>query len=146
LPKKIVKFLLTTPIFLHFSSSWVAIGTHRVTQVFCSAVPISYTQRGQGTTPKDWKSLAQIILDSAYLATLLAAAIVADKRGERVTVFLTCIGGGAFGNPRPWICAAIEKALLAHIDKPLDVKLVHYGARPTEDFAKLKEKLKRKRR
>eukprot|EP00092_Neocalanus_flemingeri_P014986 GFUD01016185.1.p1 GENE.GFUD01016185.1~~GFUD01016185.1.p1 ORF type:complete len:356 (+),score=99.41 GFUD01016185.1:137-1204(+) len=129
---------------IHWSTE-VTTGSHQVTQVFCSAVPITYTQTGRGTKPKDWKSLAEVILESAYEATLLTGAILAGKREQRVTVFLTCLGGGAFGNPSPWICAAMEKALLAHVDKPLDVKLVNYARMPTDNFVKLESKVKRSR-
>lgn len=122
----------------------VAPGTHTVTQVFCSAVPITYTQTGKGTKPKEWQSMAEIILESAYEATILTGAIIAKKKGERVKVFLTLLGGGAFGNPSPWICAAMEKALLSHMDKPLDVKLVNYARMPTQNFVKLETLIKQK--
>ena len=114
-------------------------GDQCVTQVFCSAVPITYSQTGRGTKPKDWKPLAEIILESAYQATLLAGAIMAAKSGKRVTVYVTQLGGGAFGNPGPWICAAMKKALLANLDKPLDVKLLNYGRLPSENFVELEQ-------
>lgn len=117
----------------------VSSGDHCVTQVFCSAVPITYAQTVRGTKPKDWKPLAEIILESAYQATLLTGAIMAARLGKRVSVYLIQLGGGAFGNPGPWICAAMEKALLANLDKPLDVKLVNYGRPPSENFIKLEQ-------
>lgn len=134
---------LSGRVGIHWDTE-VAPGTHHVTQVFCSAVPITYTQTGKGTKPKDWKSMAEIILESAYEATILTGAILAGKREERVTVFLTLLGGGAFGNPSPWICAAMEKALLSHLDKPVDVKLVNYARMPAQDFVKLGTMIKQK--
>jgi len=125
-------------------STEVATGDHCVTQVFCSAVPITYSQTGRGTKPRDWRPLAEIILESAYQATLLTGAILAAKQGKRVSVFLTMLGGGAFGNPGPWICAAMKKALLANLDKPLDVKLVNYGRIPSDNFVMLEQIVKDK--
>lgn len=62
-------------------------------------------------------------LDGAFEATLLAAAIVAARRGHgsRVTVYLTLTGGGAFGNRSMWILDAVRRALLLLKDHPLDV-------------------------
>ena len=52
---------LSGRIGIHWSTE-VASGTHKVTQVYCSAVPITYTQTGRGTKPKDWKGLAEVLL------------------------------------------------------------------------------------
>ena len=60
-----------------------------------------------------------------HLATLIKAL----GAGERVTVFLTSLGGGAFGNSQAWIVEAVKGALETHRDSPLDVTLVHYGTR-----------------
>merc|ERR1711879_576804 len=70
------------------------------------------------------------ILDGAYEATLAAAAVLARQRKSRVKVFLTSVGGGAFGNRSMWISSAIERALTIFADAPLDVKLVHKGTLP----------------
>ena len=40
--------------------------------------------------------MAQLVLRGAYEATLLVAALLARRRQERVLVFLTALGGGAF--------------------------------------------------
>ena len=42
-------------------------------------------------------------------------------------MYLTALGGGAFGNKLEWICDAITNALDALSEWPLDVFLVHYG-------------------
>eukprot|EP00286_Rhodomonas_abbreviata_P023752 CAMPEP_0181294178 /NCGR_PEP_ID=MMETSP1101-20121128/3456_1 /TAXON_ID=46948 /ORGANISM="Rhodomonas abbreviata, Strain Caron Lab Isolate" /LENGTH=362 /DNA_ID=CAMNT_0023398807 /DNA_START=118 /DNA_END=1203 /DNA_ORIENTATION=- len=74
--------------------------SHRVCQVFSSALPIAYwTPR-----PKMEECLpfARAVLNGQYEATLLVAAILSRQRGRRVKVFLTSVGGGAFGNPSKW--------------------------------------------
>merc|ERR1712216_919638 len=102
-------------------------GAHRVCQVFCSALPISF---GKGTKKDDWKLFATAVLNGTYEATLAAGAILAGERRERVTVYLTKVGGGAFGNPSQWIIAAIERALKMYASAPIDVKLVNFGKLP----------------
>ena len=44
----------------------------------------------------DREPLARLVLRGAYEATLLVAALLARRRQERVMVFLTALGGGAF--------------------------------------------------
>lgn len=96
---------------------------HRVTQAFCSALPVAYT-----TIPAAiWKPLATLVLEAAYEATLLAAAIRMARGGSH-TVFLTSLGGGAFGNDDAWIDAAIERALAKVDGAGLDVAIVSYKA------------------
>jgi hypothetical protein len=51
--------------------------------------------------------MACCILDASYEITLAAAAILSRKRNERISVFLTKLGGGAFGNSELWILYAI---------------------------------------
>lgn len=98
---------------------------HRVAQVYVSAVPVAYVYR---TTTSDWEPFARMVLRSAFDATLCAARVLAAERRERVTVFLTQPGGGAFGNQTQWIVDAMQTALERHRDAPLDVVNVHYGA------------------
>ena len=52
------------------------------------------------TSSLEWEPFAQVILDAAYDATLLAGAVLAHAQGKRVSVFLTARGGGA----TPYIC------------------------------------------
>jgi len=56
-----------------------------------------------------------------------------------VTLFLTAVGGGAFGNRSQWIVSAMEKALKAFEEAPLDVKLVHFGSLPRSTYASLEQ-------
>jgi hypothetical protein len=99
--------------------------SHRVVQVFSSALPLNYCK---GTSLKDWEPFAKAVLDATFEATLAAAALVAQERGERVKVFLTAVGGGALGNQSLWIANAITRALELYACSPLDVMLVHVGS------------------
>jgi hypothetical protein len=115
----------------------LAVGVHRdvdvtdvqgpgrpvVTQVYCSALPMAYT-RIDGA---DWEPFARLVLEAAYEATLLAA-LEQVQRGGSSTVLLTRLGGGAFGNPEPWIDAAIWRALEMVEGAGLDVRLVSFGS------------------
>lgn len=83
---------------------------------------------------QDWEPLARTVLAGAYEATLATAAILARRRGARVKVFLTSVGGGAFGNRSAWIRDALSRALSIHTGQPLDVYLVHYMRIPKGDF------------
>ena len=93
-----------------------------VSQAFCSALPVAYSR-----IPSDrWKSFAVLVLEGAYEATLWAAVLNAHDTGSRV-LFLTSLGGGAFGNERPWIHHAMRRALTTVAGIGLDVRVVSYG-------------------
>lgn len=94
-----------------------------VSQCFCSALPVSYCP---GVPLAHWKAFATLVLEAAYEATLLAAVSAAQTGGSNV-VFLTRLGGGAFGNADAWIDASIERALGIVRNRRLDVRLVRYG-------------------
>ena len=59
-------------------------------------------------------------------ATLACASALALKRGVRQQVYLTALGGGAFGNELSWIVSAVRGALQKYSAQPIDVHLVHY--------------------
>ncbi len=100
---------------------------HLVTQAYCSALPVAYSS----LAPSLWQRFARLVLDAAYEATLAAAVLNAAKTGNK-NVYLTMLGGGAFGNDRDWIRDAIRRACLLFKDHALDVKLVsHRAANPT---------------
>ena len=65
-------------------------------------------------------------MEAAYEATLRAAALNA-QRGASNIVLLTSLGGGAFGNPEPWVLAAVQRALRIGSSLDLEVRLVSYG-------------------
>jgi len=94
-----------------------AISPHRVDQVFCSALSCRYTSESLAL----WRPLATLVLDGAYEATLRQAAIGGNRR-----VWLTFLGGGAFGNAKPWIGAAIGRALRLMEGHALDVRVAHH--------------------
>lgn len=94
---------------------------HLVSQAYCSALPVAYSAHG----PDLWASFATLVLEAAYEATLCAGVVNAARSGNP-RVFLTLLGGGAFGNNDDWILGAVERALRAFIDAPLDVALVSY--------------------
>jgi hypothetical protein len=95
---------------------------HLVSQAYCSAVPIMYSRLPAPL----WEPLARLVLDAAYEATLLAGAVNASSGGSNV-VFLTSLGGGAFGNPDGWIEDAKRRALAQCDEFDLDVRMVQYA-------------------
>ena len=114
---------------------------HNVCQVYVSACPVAYTKSTRST---DWEPFASLILKSCYESTLEVANILALQRGKRVKVFLTQVGGGAFGNRSLWILRAIENALKKFEDAPLDVYLVHYSTIPPGRYRQLEIKKQKK--
>lgn len=99
--------------------------TNFVSQAFCSALPVAYS----GSAPGLWQPFAELVLEAAYEATLLAAVRNMGRAGSNI-VLLTLLGGGAFGNDAQWIKDAISRALSVMRSHELDVRLVNYGAPP----------------
>jgi hypothetical protein len=95
---------------------------HLVSQAYCSALPVAYTEH----PPRLWEGFATLVLEASYEATICAAIANAERTGNS-TVFLTLLGGGAFGNEEPWIVSAIRRALSLYRDCDLDVAIVSYG-------------------
>ena len=96
---------------------------HVVSQVYCSALPVAYSQH----PPELWAPFAQLILDASYEATICAGILNYLNYGNN-KVFLTLIGGGAFGNETNWIISAIRRALSHYKNVNLDIKIVSYGS------------------
>jgi hypothetical protein len=92
-----------------------------VSQAFCSALPVAYSDI---SSPRS-ELFAKLVLEAAYEATMWAAVLNA-LRGASNIVYLTFLGGGAFGNEDDWICAAIRRALRLVSQFDLDVRLVSY--------------------
>ena len=105
-----------------------------VSQAFCSALPIAYSN----LPGHNWQPLASLVLESAYEATLLAAAENVRRGGSNV-VLLTRLGGGVFGNRDEWIDTAMRRALHILRDQPLDVRLVSYGPPSAAMLAMVRE-------
>lgn len=96
--------------------------SHLLSQIYCSALPVAYSACNSNA----WKDFAILVLEAAYEASLCAAVINSQKTGNK-TVFLTLLGGGAFGNQSDWIIGAIDRALEIHADSGLDVRIVSFG-------------------
>lgn len=92
---------------------------HTVTQAYCSALPVAYTTYDESL----WAVFARLVLDAAYEATLCAAMANLATKGNR-RVYLTLLGGGAFGNNIDWILSAIRRSLEIFADCPLEVTIV----------------------
>lgn len=113
-----VKVGLQTDTEVSFSRRFIELKRQQVvSQCFCSAVSATY----QKTNVELWEPLATLALDAAYEVTLLAAA---SSKANRV--WLTFIGGGAFGNKKEWIGRAIGRALDKLDGTALDVRIGHY--------------------
>lgn len=93
---------------------------HLVHQVYASALPIAYAPGPLA----DWEPFARLVLDAAYRATLAATLSLGATR-----LYLTRLGGGAFGNPPDWITDAMAAALTAYAAAPLDVRIVSFARR-----------------
>jgi hypothetical protein len=110
-----------TQVTLHGSN-------HLVTQVYCSALPVAYGEH----PPELWEPFARLVLEASYEATLAVAALKAVAAGNSCgnnTLYLTYLGGGAFGNHLTWITDAMRRACLRFLDCNLNIKLVSHGAR-----------------
>jgi hypothetical protein len=94
---------------------------HLVSQAYCSALPVAYSSHPASL----WESFARLVLEAAYEATLCAAILNRQRAGER-RLYLTLLGGGAFGNQPEWILDALRRALRLYAGWDLDVAIVSY--------------------
>jgi hypothetical protein len=110
-------------IGLHWDPE-VTIGgqSHLVSQAYCSALPVAYTSHPDTL----WAGFAQLVLEASYEATMCAAVLNAERTGSN-KVYLTLLGGGAFGNRDEWIISAIRRAVNLVAKFELDVFIVSYG-------------------
>lgn len=96
---------------------------HTVTQAYCSALPIAYSQ----IPSKLCANFSKLILEASYEATICSAILNFKKTGNN-KVYLTLIGGGVFGNDRQWILDAIKRSLKLYEHAGLDVFIVSFGS------------------
>ena len=82
-----------------------------------------------------WRAFATLVLEAAYEATLWAAVLNARRTSSK-TVYLTRVGGGAFGNETPWIDGAMRRAFTLVRAVGLDVRIVSYG-QPDRELERL---------
>lgn len=109
-----------------------------VTQVFNSACAVAYNSSSDCL----WEPFAKLVLEASYEGVLLAALLEAERYGGAKgskRVFLTCIGGGVFGNRIEWIVDAMQSALERFRNFDLDVRIVCYG-QPEQALERLVEK------
>lgn len=99
-----------------------SITKHTVSQIYCSALPVAYCQMESIY----WESFARIILEATYESTLYAA-LINWERNKSEKVFLTLVGGGAFGNEEHWIVESIQQTISKFKHTPLHVQIVSYG-------------------
>lgn len=95
---------------------------HKVSQIYCSALPVAYSH----IESSYWEYFSRIILEALYESTLYAG-ILNMENNKSNTVFLTLVGGGAFGNEEYWILESMQKAIRKFKNVPLDIKVVSYG-------------------
>jgi len=94
---------------------------HVVSQVYCSALPVAYSIQ----SPAQWQAFARLILEAAYEATICAAILNYQKTGNN-KVYLTTLGGGAFGNKLEWILCAMKRSIEIYREYGLDFEVVSY--------------------
>lgn len=94
---------------------------HTVSQAYCSALPVAYSNYSSSL----WMEFSRLILEASYEATLCTAIVNSVKNGNH-QVFLTLLGGGAFGNEMDWIMGGIQRALNLYSHVDLDVAIVSY--------------------
>lgn len=96
---------------------------HTVSQAYCSALPVAYCNYSANL----WAEFARLVLEASYEATICAAILNSFANGNN-RVFLTLLGGGAFGNEIDWITGGIQRALNLYKHFDLDVAIVSYGS------------------
>jgi len=94
-----------------------------VSQAYCSALPVACSPYASEL----WVPFARLILEASYESTFCAAVLNASRTGN-TTLYLTLLGGGAFGNRTEWITDAVTRSLKIHENSSLDVAIVSYGA------------------
>ena len=97
---------------------------HRVSQIYCSALPVAYSSGSSQL----WEPFARLVLEATYEATFYTALINYQRTGNPF-VYLTLVGGGAFGNELAWITDAVRGALEVFKNTPLKVRVVSYGGK-----------------
>jgi hypothetical protein len=96
---------------------------HVVSQAYCSALPVAYSRHPASL----WAPFASLVLEASYEATFCAAIVNVQRTGNN-RLFLTLLGGGAFGNETDWIVRGIKRSVELYGDHGLDVAIVSYGS------------------
>ena len=93
-----------------------------VSQVYGSALPVAYSAH----SPEQWELFARLVLEASYEATFSAAVLNQQQNGSN-KLYLTLLGGRAFGNPTDWILHAIRRAMGRFRHAGLEVAMVSRG-------------------
>ena len=102
----------------------LSISRHTVSQAYCSALPVGYSE----LPSKLWDPFARLVLEASYEAAMCAGILNSLSNGNN-KIYLTLIGGGAFGNEDDWIISAVKRALNCYRqDFDLDVGIVSYDS------------------
>jgi len=124
------------------SSSWGKCQVHDdgqlVTQVLGSACAVSYS----GNPNELWEPFARLVLEASYEATFRVAMLTALRHNGKAgsnRLFLTCLGGGVFGNRLDWIVDAMEAAMRKFNRVNLEVYIVTYGEPVPTKLMRLEE-------
>ena len=107
---------------------------HKVSQIYCSALPVAYSH----IESSYWEYFARVILEATYESTLYTGVLNMENNNSN-KVFLTLVGGGAFGNEEYWILESMQKALRKFKNVPLDIRIVSYGESNSELVRCIKE-------
>lgn len=95
---------------VHWKTTVTAKGAkpeQKVTQVFCSALPMAYNR----VQDRDlWEPFARLVLEALYEATFCVGVLNSHASGNN-KLYLTQVGGGVFGNPVEWIAASIQQQM-----------------------------------
>jgi hypothetical protein len=99
---------------------------NRVTQAFCSALPVAYSRHASSK----WEPFARLVLEASYESVFCSAILNRAQTGNG-KLFLTLLGGGAFGNEFEWIISAIERSLIKYQSFDLKIEIVSFrNSRP----------------
>jgi hypothetical protein len=138
--KEMNKIILTNPnIILDYLKVGIQWDTEviktgfNVSQIYCSAVPVSYNEQMFET---ELAHLSILILKATYEAAIVAAIL--NKKSNKV--FLTLVGNGAFGNKKEWIIEALEYVLERYKNYNLEIVFVKYENYIDTDLNKLENK------
>jgi hypothetical protein len=95
---------------------------HKVSQAYCSALPVTYSNHSSDL----WEDFARLVLEASYEATICTAILNWRSTGSN-RVFLTQLGGGAFGNETSWIIESLKRAIKLYEQWNIEVAIVSYG-------------------
>ncbi|MEO1185522.1 MAG: hypothetical protein AAFX46_12890 [Cyanobacteria bacterium J06636_27] len=94
----------------------------KVSQIYCSALPVAYSM----TSHVYWEDFSKLILEATYEASLIAG-IINSQRTNNNRLYLTLVGGGAFGNKEQWIVESVLKSVKRYENTGLDIRFVSYS-------------------